>query len=105
MINTRVKHQAVSWLHKQHQDAHVTEKHPHATTVPPLLQVHKNNDELKDFMYPMLKMTGAHKVKKFGANEKTYAQAIGMENGPTDKKYSKLRRTRKKVERRMILKE
>ena len=63
--------------------------------MPPLPQVNENNDDLKDFLSPMLKMTEAHKVKKFGANMKTCTQAICMEIGATDKKYSKLKRTRK----------
>ena len=67
----------------------VTKKHPHATTMPPLPQVNENNDDLKDFLSPMLKMTEAHKVKKFGANMKTCTQAIGMEIGTTDKKVVK----------------
>ena len=44
------------------------------------------NDDLKEFLSPILKITGAHEVNKFGANTKTCAQAVDIEIGTTDRK-------------------
>ena len=65
---------------------HATENHLCTISLPLTLEVNENNDNLKDFLVPALRITGILKGKNFGASMKSDAQALGMEISLIDRK-------------------
>ena len=53
----------------------------------------KLNDDLKEFLSPVLQSKAATKVKKYGARVKSYAQALGIEKGERNTETSQTKDT------------
>ena len=87
-------------MQKQHQEVHFTEKHHHGISVPPPPQDNEGDEDLKEFLSPVLRMTRASKVKKFGAHMKTYAQVIDIDVGAIERKASKTQKDKEMITRK-----